>query len=40
MVISFEEKDRAAIEANGITIIEFKRILYKMADWIKEQLNP
>ena len=29
MVISFEEKDRAAIEANGITIIEFKRILYK-----------
>ncbi|MDE7327959.1 MAG: hypothetical protein K2N63_17055 [Lachnospiraceae bacterium] len=29
MVISFEEKDRAAIEAKGITVIEFKRILYK-----------
>lgn len=29
MVISFEEKDRAAIEAKGITIIEFKRFLYK-----------
>ena len=28
MVISFEEKDRAAIEAKGITIIEFKRVLY------------
>lgn len=29
MVIYFEEKDRAAIEAKGITIIEFKRFLYK-----------
>lgn len=29
MVISFEEKDRVAIEAKGITVIEFKRILYK-----------
>lgn len=29
MVISFEEKDRAAIESKGITIIEFKRILYR-----------
>lgn len=28
MVISFEEKDRAKIEAKGITIIEFKRFLY------------
>lgn len=30
MVISFEEKDRAAIESTGMTIIEFKRILYKV----------
>lgn len=29
MVISFEEKDRATIETQGITIIEFKRFLYK-----------
>lgn len=29
MVISFEEKDRTEIEAKGITIIEFKRFLYK-----------
>lgn len=39
MVISFEEKDRAAIEANGITIIEFKSFLYKMADWIKRAVE-
>lgn len=32
MVISFEEKDRAAIEAKGMTIIEFKRYLYHMRD--------
>ena len=31
MVISFEEKDRAAIEARGMTIIQFKQRLYKMA---------
>lgn len=30
MVISFEEKDRAAIESQGITIIEFKRNLHRM----------
>lgn len=29
MVISLEEKDGAVIEANGMTIIEFKRILYR-----------
>ena len=29
MVISFEEKDRAAIEARGMKVIEFKRILYE-----------
>lgn len=28
MVISFEEKDRQAIESKGITIIEFKRRIY------------
>lgn len=31
MVISFEEKDRAVIEAKGMTIIEFKRIFYQRA---------
>lgn len=31
MVIGFEEKDRAAIESKGVTIIEFKRVLYKNA---------
>lgn len=30
MVISFEEKDRAAIEAKGMTIIEYKRVLYRI----------
>lgn len=34
MVISFEEKDRARIEATGMTIIEFKRNLYKVSDWV------
>lgn len=29
MVFYFEEKDRAVIEARGMTIIEFKRILYR-----------
>ena len=29
MVISFEEKDRAAIEAKGVTIIKFKSVLYR-----------
>lgn len=31
MVISFEEKDRAAIESTGMSIIEFKRIFYHRA---------
>lgn len=30
MVISFEEKDRAMIEACGMTIIEFKRLLHRV----------
>lgn len=29
MIISFEEKDRQSIESKGITIIEFKRMIYK-----------
>lgn len=29
MIISFEEKDRQTIESKGITIIEFKRMIYK-----------
>ena len=29
MVICFKEKDRAVIEAKGLKIIEFKRILYR-----------
>lgn len=32
MVISFEEKDRAAIEARGMTVIEAKRVLYKAVE--------
>lgn len=36
MVISFEEKDRKAIESKGMTIIEFKRILYKVNDCVME----
>lgn len=36
MVISFEEKDRAMIETTGMTIIEFKRNLYKAIDWVKK----
>ena len=39
MVISFEEKDRATIEARGITIIEFKRILYKVVGWTKRAVE-
>lgn len=35
MVIAFEEKDRAAIEAKGITIIEFKMILYRTGKGIE-----
>lgn len=30
MIISFEEKDRVAIESRGIMIIEFKQRLYNM----------
>lgn len=29
MIISFEEKDRQTIESKGISIIEFKRMIYK-----------
>lgn len=36
MFISFEEKYRAAIEAKGITIIEFKRRLYNMGKTVDE----
>ena len=32
MVIAFEEKDRAVIEARVTTIIEFKRRLYKLSE--------
>lgn len=32
MVISFEEKDKAVIEENGMTVIEFKRILYNRTE--------
>lgn len=30
MILVFEEKDRSVIEANGMTIIEFKRSLYNL----------
>lgn len=36
MVISFEEKDRAAIEATGMTVIQFKQRLYKMGKTIDD----
>lgn len=36
MVISFEEKDRKIIESKGITIIEFKRILYNTEKTIED----
>lgn len=39
MFISFEEKDRAAIEAKGMTIIEFKRHLYQMRDTYQALIN-
>lgn len=39
MVISFEEKDRAAIEAKGITIIEAKRVLYKVVEVFQPIFN-
>lgn len=34
MIISFEEKDRVKIEATGMQIIEFKRILYRTSKTI------
>lgn len=36
MVISFKEQDRTIIEAYGMTIIEFKRILYRMEKRIQD----
>lgn len=36
MVICFEEKDRVAIEAKGMTIIEFKHLLYQRAKAISK----
>lgn len=31
MVLCYEEKDRTAIEAVGMKIIEFKRMIYKLS---------
>ena len=39
MVISVEENDRAAIEATGISIIEFKRIFYRKSKAATEVLE-
>ena len=39
MVISFEEKDRAAIEARGMTVIEAKRVLYKAVEVFQPIFN-
>ncbi len=39
MVISFEEKDRLAIESKGIMIIEFKWQLYNAEKTIKKVLK-
>lgn len=34
MVIAFKESDRAAIEAKGLTVVELKRIVYRIADTV------
>ena len=39
MAISFEEKDRAAIEARGMTVIEAKRVLYKAVEVFQPIFN-
>ncbi len=39
MVISFEEKDRAAIEARGMTVIKAKRVLYKAVEVFQPIFN-
>lgn len=36
MVICFEEKDRTKIEATGISIIEFKKELYKTSKTVSD----
>lgn len=30
MILCFEEKDRKEIEATGMTVVEFKREIYKL----------
>ncbi len=39
MIICFGEKDKAAIEARGMTVIEAKRILYKFIKVLCPVLN-
>ena len=39
MVISFEEKDRKIIESKGISLIEFKRILYSIEKTIEKDFQ-
>lgn len=39
MVISFEEKDRATIEAKGMMVIEAKRVLYKAVEVFQPMFN-
>lgn len=36
MVLSYEEKDRTAIEAVGMKIIEFKRMIYKLSGMLQK----
>lgn len=39
MIICFEEKERATIEAKGMKIIEFKKICYRKEKRIRDDWN-
>lgn len=39
MVLAFTEEQRKYIESRGISVIEFKRIVYKVTDWAKKAVE-
>lgn len=39
MVLCFEEKDRKAIEMLGMSVIEYKRMIYKLTENIRRVVN-
>lgn len=39
MVLAFTEKQKNYIESRGISVIEFKRIAYKITDWAKNAVE-